>query len=139
MSIPNNVVDKKLYKTIKDEADGRFKAPTSVYRSMWIVKTYKDRGGRYIGKKKNYTGRWLKEEWVQVIPYIKRGEKIVCGENEHSKACRPLKRVNKQTPPTMKEVVKMWGEEKVLKLARQKNRDMDGRLNWKRGVFKKST
>ena len=35
-------------------------------------------------------------------------------------------------------IIKKYGKDKVLKLARTKNRDMDGRLSWIRGTFKPS-
>lgn len=45
--IPTN---KQLYLKVKEEADSIYSKP-SAYKSGWIVKTYKERGGSYHGKK----------------------------------------------------------------------------------------
>jgi len=47
MSEPNN---KALYAKVKREADEKYKTH-GAYKSGWIVKTYKERGGTYSGKK----------------------------------------------------------------------------------------
>ncbi len=46
MSEPNN---KALYAKVKREADEKYKTH-GAYKSGWIVKTYKARGGTYSGK-----------------------------------------------------------------------------------------
>ena len=77
----------------------------------------------------------MEEEWVQVLPFLK-GKIVACGaKNKHSKACRPLHRVSSKTPLTVSECIDLHGIETIKKLAKQKNRDMEGRLYWKRGVF----
>ena len=43
-SVPTN---SELYARIKSEAKAKFDRYPSAYASSWIVKTYKDRGGRY--------------------------------------------------------------------------------------------
>ena len=135
MDVPENVVNKELYRKVKKEADGVFEDKTSAYRSMWISKTYKKRGGKYTGKKEGLTSRWRSEEWVQIKPYLK-GDKIACGaDNKKNKACRPLKKVSKDTPITMKEIINKWGTKKVAELTTKKINDMGGRLNWQTGTF----
>jgi len=42
--------DPSLYEKVKKEADEKYSKP-SAYKSGWIVKTYKDRGGTYSGAK----------------------------------------------------------------------------------------
>lgn len=139
MDIPNNVINPQLYRIAKKDADQRFKRPTSAYKSMYISKKYQELGGKYKGKKdpKKGTVRWSKgERWIQVVPYLTKGEIIECGANNRKgKACRPLVRVNKNTPITLSEVVDKHGKEKVLELARKKQRDMDSRIYWKTGKF----
>ncbi len=49
--IPDNVLNPKIYKKAKEEADKKFEDKTSAYKSMWISKKYKDLGGKYSGKK----------------------------------------------------------------------------------------
>ena len=100
MSQPTN---KRLYEAVKQEAKRKYKRYPSLYASAWIVKEYKKRGGKYKGEKP--TGgvdRWFEEQWVQVIPFLKSGRVVECGEQTRAtKACRPHKRVDKNTPITM--------------------------------------
>ena len=136
-------LNEKLYKKVLNEAKKKFKRFPSLYASSWISSEYIKRGGKYNKpKSKNSNSgqsRWYKEKWIQIIPYLKDKKKIECGSRtKDPKACRPLKRITKDTPPTISEIVKKYGKEKVLKLARKKNRDMEGRLSWKRGTFKPS-
>ena len=148
--VPSNVKNPSLYKQAKREADKKFDEKTSAYKSMWIVKRYKELGGEYSTTSKagatkatkkdtGETSRWLKEKWIQVIPFITKNQEIVCGSDVRTtKACRPLKKVDKKTPLTVKEIVKKHGKEKVVELASEKNIDMKGRLDWTKGVFKPS-
>ena len=134
--IPENVNNPELYKKAKKEADEKFDEKTSAYRSMWLVKRYKELGGTYTGKKKDRTKQWRKEEWIQVKPYVEKNQKIECGsDNREDKACRPFEKVNEDTPITIHEIVKKWGKEKVIELASKKVKDMDGKLNWHKGTF----
>jgi len=131
-----NVIDKELYEKVKKEADDKFKRKTSAYKSMWISKTYQERGGKYKGKKKSLTKRWRDEEWIQVIPYITKGDKIACGDdNKENKVCRPLKRIDKDTPITIPELRRKYTDDNILKLARKKVNNMEGRVYWKTGEF----
>ena len=134
-------LNKSLYNKVLNEARSKFKRFPSLYASSWISREYQSRGGKYktpVGYKSKQK-RWYDEQWVQIIPFVKDGKKIDCGSpNKDTKACRPLKKVSKDTPPTMSEIVKKYGKEKVLKLAGQKNRDMKGRLSWVSGTFKSS-
>ena len=43
-------IDKKLYTKVKNMASKKFKSPTGVYRSSWIVRKYKSLGGKYKSK-----------------------------------------------------------------------------------------
>ena len=45
-----SVVDTDLYNEVKAEADKKYSKP-SAYKSGWVVKTYKERGGKYRGIK----------------------------------------------------------------------------------------
>lgn len=140
MSTPEPT-NKALYSRVKAEAKKKFKRFPSLYASAWISRTYQERGGKYKDPKPKMTAseKWFKEKWVQILPYLQSGKKVECGfGNKETKACRPLKRINSSTPPTMGEIVKKYGKAKVIELAKKKNADMDGRLNWKSGTFKKS-
>lgn len=148
--IPDNVMNAKLYKEAQKQADETYKRH-SAYKSMYLVRKYKELGGTYKdeknkgktktereqGKQKlgtKRTGDWLDEEWIQIKPYLKKKpEKVVCGDNDDPKACRPLKKVENQI--TMGEIIKKYGKKKVGELTDQKMKDMDGRLDWRYGTF----
>jgi hypothetical protein len=85
------ILDQKLYDSVKAEADKIYKKP-SAYKSGYIVKTYKSRGGRYENDNKpRNLGRWFQEEW-----------KDIGGSNYP--VYRPTKRINKSTPLTASEI-----------------------------------
>jgi hypothetical protein len=105
----NNPIDKSLYNYVKKLANKKFKSPTGVYRSSWIVKKYKSLGGRYkkISKDKNSgLKRWYKEKWINLKKPIKNKDgKIIgyekCGRknlNDPYPLCRPSKKVSFKTP-----------------------------------------
>lgn len=111
MPIPQNSA---LYSLVKREADAKFLAPTSAYKSAWIVVQYKKRGGLYVndGEAKGLT-RWFKEKWVDLERPLKKDGKVIgyesCGRNVATikgtyPLCRPSRRVNASTPKTVKEV-----------------------------------
>lgn len=85
------ILDQPLYDSIKKEADKIYEKP-SAYKSGWIVKTYKSRGGKYgeDNKPKNL-GRWFKEDWGDI------------GGKEYP-VYRPFKRISKDTPLTAYEI-----------------------------------
>ena len=87
--------NKKLYDKAKKIADEKYKK-SSAYRSAFIVKTYKDLGGEFIGKKDEKSGlsRWFEEEWVDI------------GGDDEYPVYRPTKRITKDTPLTIDEVDK---------------------------------
>jgi hypothetical protein len=59
-------LDMKLYRQIKHEADNVYKKP-SAYKSGWVVKEYKKRGGKYKGSKTDEgLTRWFLENWKDV-------------------------------------------------------------------------
>jgi hypothetical protein len=93
--------DTGLYKRVKGEADAKFLAPTSIYKSAWIVGTYKKRGGTFDDKADPNRGltRWFKEKWVD----LNRGSNAPCGRPKATlkgsyPLCRPSVRVTPQTP-----------------------------------------
>jgi hypothetical protein len=56
-----NPKNKKLYQTVVSEAKSRFGTWPSAYASMWVSKTYIERGGKYKKKEQDNKGtsRWL--------------------------------------------------------------------------------
>jgi|APGre2960657444_1045066.scaffolds.fasta_scaffold10771_4 hypothetical protein len=109
-------VDQELYNKVKKEADKKFLAPTSIYKSSWIVAEYKKRGGVYSEPKEKNQGllRWFREKWVNLTKPIKdKKGNIVgyeeCGRKEATSKgtyplCRPLKRITRDTPKTVSEL-----------------------------------
>lgn len=142
--VPVWVIDKKLWMESKLIADETYKKP-SAYKSMYIAKKYKQLGGKYDEskrgkKKKEQTKEWLKEEWIQVKPFVESKKKIKCGKGGGNKVCRPSKTVEgaEFKDMTIQQILDKWGKKKVMELTNKKLNDMDGRLNWKDGTFKSS-
>ena len=87
-------LDMKLYRQIKHEADNVYKKP-SAYKSGWVVKEYKKRGGKYKGSKTDEgLTRWFLENWKDV-------------GNKNYPVYRPTIRINKHTPLTIDEIDKI--------------------------------
>lgn len=139
--VPENIKNPNLYKKAVKEADKIYKRH-GLYKSAFIQKKYQELGGKYKDSKptdKEGIQRWLRggEMWIEIEPYLKDNKKVICGSNSEKKkkACRPLKRVNDKTPITIPELIKIHGKDKLLKLARLKQENMDKRMNWKTGRF----
>ncbi len=109
-------LDKALYARVKAEADKKFLAPTSVYKSPWIVGEYKRRGGLYAEPKQKNQGllRWFRERWVDLTRPIRDKNNQLkgyepCGREKADTSgiypvCRPTKRITKGTPTTASEL-----------------------------------
>lgn len=98
----NKPLNLQLYARVKAEADQRFKKH-GAFKSGWIVKTYKDRGGKYQGTKtKGGLTSWFKENWINLSG---KGQKPVL---------RPTVRVSKKTPLTVSEISKEEIKRKIL-------------------------
>jgi len=148
------------YKKALKKANDVYGTKSSIYRSSYIVKKYKELGGeikqsnkrsntrnnkrsktrstKRSGKKSNTkTGltRWFKEEWIQVVPYLEHSKIIECGgthmNKSPGKACRPLYRITKDTPITIKELLDIHSKKDIIKVAKQKEKSPSKRLLWK--------
>jgi len=87
----NEPLDAQLYAKVKKMADEKYAKP-SAYKSGWIVKKYKEMGGKYSGvKTEDGLTAWYKEDWADV------------GGKEYP-VYRPTKRVNANTPLTLFEI-----------------------------------
>lgn len=85
------VADPELYAEVKNEANKIYGKP-SAYKSGWIVKTYKQRGGIYLDDNQpRNLERWFKEDWGDI------------GGQEYP-VYRPFKRITKDTPLTASEI-----------------------------------
>ena len=108
------ILNPALYEQVKREANLHFAVP-SAYKSGWIVREYKRRGGTYADdpNEVNETGslsRWFKEKWVDMNRPITKNGKIIgyqpCGRKSPTGKypyCRPTYRISKDTPTTWKE------------------------------------
>lgn len=110
-------INKKLYNQVKELASKKFKSKSGIYRSSWIVKEYKNRGGKYKGSKNSKSGlsRWYKEDWIDLNRPIKNSKGKITGYKKCGRKsarsgkyplCRPSKRITKKTPRTYKELSK---------------------------------
>ena len=95
----SKIVNKELYDKVKKQIYAKYPVH-SAYRSSLLVKTYKEQGGKYIGKENKSSGlnRWYREKWLN-----SRGE---IGYKSASDIYRPTVKVNKNTPTTFKELTK---------------------------------
>lgn len=91
-------LDKAIYEKAKKEVYADFEKP-SAYRSMAVIKKYKELGGRVDeSKSKGGTKKWLDEKWKNLTPYVEGlvpsvAKAPVCG-SRHPKQkgpsiCRP--------------------------------------------------
>ena len=123
-----NALNPKLYTKAKKIADETYKKP-SAYKSMFIQKKYMELGGKFKKKGKGLS-TWRKEKWVSVKDYLE-GNIVVCGDDKiGNNACRPTKRINKDTAITIQQVIKKFGREKVKKAVNKKIKNMKLRLDW---------
>lgn len=85
------ILNPKIYEKAKKIADEKYEKP-SAYKSGFIVKTYKELGGKYgDDKEEKKLSRWFKEEWKDV-------------GNEEYPVYRPTKKVSDKTPLTPDEI-----------------------------------
>jgi len=87
----NEPLNKELYEKVKRMSDAIYSVP-SAFKSSYLVRAYKDLGGKYSGDKTTEgLTRWHKERWADV-------------GNKPYPVYRPTKRVNKKTPLTVQEI-----------------------------------
>ena len=133
----SKILNPDIYEKAKQKADLVHKKH-SAYKSMYIQSEYIRMGGKYSGKKNSSQGvkRWNDEQWIQVKEYLKNGKKVACGyDDRKNKVCRPFKRINKDTPITLPELLKIHSKEDLLKLCNKKIKDPEGRVFWKTKKF----
>lgn len=134
MDIPDKYLNKAIYRKAKALADKTYERH-SAYKSMFLTKKYLELGGKYkTPKKESKLSRWREEKWIKILPYLLEGKEVVCGSGGKDKhSCRPLKRINKDTPMTISELIKKHGKRKLVSLAKKKAKNMDIRINWEEG------
>jgi DNA adenine methylase len=104
------VSDPELYEKIKAEIYAK-NPKHSAYRSMQIVKAYKDAGGKYEDDGKRDTKKWLGQKWTSVNDYYHNGEVVPCGNSDTQEKfgeyplCRPLKIIKELSKNQMKKMI----------------------------------
>lgn len=120
--VPDNVVNKKLYESIKSKIKRDVKGRRwGAYDSGRLVREYKAAGGKYKGTKgKTNLSRWYKEKWVDACAWPKRKP---CGRKTKKSIayCRPSKKVDSKTP---KLVQKLTAAQRKSRCARKKKAPM---------------
>lgn len=137
--VPPQYKNPRIYRQVKKYVDERYGIGTSAWKSMALTREYKKRGGLY--KTASYKGgrlyRWRKERWIQVAPYVRSKQQIVCGTGNTKHACRPLIRITKQTPITLDELLKLHSKRKLLTLAKiKRDKTKNVRIDWKAGKIR---
>lgn len=116
---PSNVVNKKLYMSVKAKIKRSIKGRRwGAYDSGRLVREYKAKGGKYSGGKgKTDLGRWYKEKWVDACAWPKRKP---CGRKNPAKIayCRPSKRVDSKTPKLVQTLSKTQRKSRCTKKKR---------------------
>lgn len=146
-NVPTN---KKLYEKVKKEAKSKFKVWPSAYASGWLVRTYKQRGGKYkktspkrksrrrrsvkmrYSKKKTSIrktglGRWFSEEWIDVcqLPKIVPcGRKSARNSSRKYPYCRPRYKVTSKSPRT----ANTFSKAEIAKRCKKKRRNPSKRV-----------
>ena len=88
------ILDEKIYAAARKKAEQVYKK-SSAYRSGYIVKLYKEMGGRYASDHKiKPLARWFKEKWQDI-------------GHEKYPVYRPMIRITKKTPLTYAEIDKI--------------------------------
>lgn len=140
MSVPEKIVDKELYKEIRKEIKKEF-PKHSAYRSMMIIREYKDRGGRINeeAEKNSDLTRWLDEDWKNLsciatgdCEYPKSEKDWAslseCGSKYPGQTvptiCRPVTRTSSMTPKT----AQRFSKKQIEKAQRKKNKGE--RIDW---------
>lgn len=82
-AVPDKYKSKTIYRRAKAKADAVYDKP-SAYKSGYLIKEYKDMGGRLKRKNKSDLEQWFRDDWVNLTPYAERittsKTKYACGE-----------------------------------------------------------
>lgn len=116
-------LDKGIYMKAKELVYTQYDKP-SAYRSMALVKKYKNMGGRLEKEKKEGgTRSWLVERWVNLSPYAEGLTsdrfQYKCGERaprqKGPSVCRPSSEVKRYSKAQIKKAVEIKSDGKIVK------------------------
>lgn len=123
------ILNPELYEEVKKQADEIYKK-ASAYKSGYIIREYKRRGGEFgDDNKEKPLKRWFKEKWTDI------------GNLEYP-VYRPTVRINKKTPLTVNEIDKdqaikqiqlkqiIKGEKNLPKFIKKNTNDNNNMSNW---------
>ena len=124
----------ELYMKAKKEVTTKYKKH-SAYRSMMIVKKYKELGGKIDSTKKTKSGltRWKLENWKNLTPVALGLTSIAnapkCGvkhakQGNNKSICRPTVKKGKNTP----KLAQTYTKEEIKKAQKLKNLGL--RIEW---------
>lgn len=139
MSIP---IDTSLYKKATKYVKSRVAIWPSAYASGLLVKTYKKMGGKYkkSDQKRDQKSlkRWFEEKWVNICEKEK-GRYKPCARGQLGlkkfPKCRPLYRISKKTPMTVKELIETYGVQKIKQLCVDKRKKGLPKATCKKGPY----
>ncbi len=130
---PDNVVNKKLYESIKEKIRKSVKGRRwGAYDSGRLVREYKANGGKYRGsKEKTNLARWYREKWVDACAWPK---KKACGRKtkESIAYCRPSVKVDSKTPKLVQKLTKSQIKSRCKNKKRNPMKRITKFGNWKR-------
>ena len=123
MAVPERYIDKAVYQRAKKKTEETYKGRPSAYASAYLVKTYKEMGGRIKGQE-NDPGlkQWFqRENWVNLTPFAEGlgGKKeYKCGEKAPGQkapsVCRPAAKANQFSKAQIKKAVELKAKGKVV-------------------------
>lgn len=140
MSVPEKIIDKELYKKVRNEIKKDY-PKHSAYRSMLIIKEYKNKGGKINEEleKNSELNRWKMEKWKNLsciandtCDYPKNNKEweqlSACGKKylkqKDKTICRPIKKINSDTPS----LAQTYNEKQIKKAQKIKNKGK--RIDW---------
>jgi hypothetical protein len=126
--------DTELWAKIQEMAKTTFREHPTAYSNAWAVRRYAKLGGEWETEGGDLDDLF-REGWVDVVALLKDGKVVLCGEGEGS-ACRPTKRINKDTPITLQELLELYSVKDILKFAEQKRENMELKAQWRKLEFK---
>lgn len=115
-------LDKSIYMKAKEIVYKNYDKP-SAYRSMALVKKYKDMGGRLEDEKKEGGTRdWLVDRWVNLTPFAEGLTsdrfQYKCGERaprqKGPSVCRPSSEVKRYSKAQIRKAVGLKSDIKVI-------------------------
>jgi len=115
-------LDNRIYMKAKEIVYKQYDKP-SAYRSMALVKKYKDMGGRLEKEKTGGgTAKWRSERWVNLSPYAEGLTsdrfQYKCGQKAPNQkgpsVCRPSSEVKRYSKAQIKQAVKIKSSGKVI-------------------------